>query len=148
MADFKGKDLYLFFGFSKCQGVCPINLGKFIELSDSLKNRPDESAFLFISIDPVRDRKENLKQFLGSIGTPKNFKGLLSGKDSTFLVARKFNASFEYDEKKAAKDNNYQIQHAGYIYYIDSQGMLKLVYPQKNPEVKLMLKDLEKIRKL
>jgi protein SCO1 len=115
LSDFKGEHVYLFFGFLQCSGVCPVNLSIFNELAYRV-NPQKKVNFLFISIDPVRDNSESLEEFHSTHGDV--IIPLISDRDNTHLVAKKFHLVFDYDQSKLETEEGYQIQHAGHIYYI------------------------------
>ena len=54
--EFRGKVVAIYFGYSHCLDICPVDLGK---LRDALKSmKPDEVAQIqpiFITVDPARD---------------------------------------------------------------------------------------------
>ncbi len=56
-ADFEGKHLLVFFGFTNCPDVCPTTLAEVAQVMDDLGDDADRVQPLFISIDPERDRR-------------------------------------------------------------------------------------------
>ncbi|NUY39399.1 redoxin domain-containing protein [Wolbachia endosymbiont of Litomosoides brasiliensis] len=63
-SDFKDKYMMIFFGFSSCKKVCPMNLGIISEILAKLdKKINDKLQTFFITVDPERDSKERLKEF-------------------------------------------------------------------------------------
>ncbi|MBT3826504.1 MAG: SCO family protein, partial [Nitrosomonadales bacterium] len=64
LADFNGDVVAIFFGFTNCPDVCPTTL---IELKEIYK-KIDSGKFqvLFVTLDPERDSKEVLKEYLSS----------------------------------------------------------------------------------
>ncbi|QKX01759.1 redoxin domain-containing protein [Wolbachia endosymbiont of Cruorifilaria tuberocauda] len=62
--DFKDKYMMIFFGFSSCKKVCPMNLGIISEILAKLDEKTNEKLqTFFITIDPERDNIEKLKEF-------------------------------------------------------------------------------------
>ncbi|MCV3769313.1 MAG: SCO family protein [Wolbachia pipientis] len=62
--DFKDKYMMIFFGFSSCKKVCPMNLGIISETLVKLDEKAHEKLqTFFITIDPERDNIEKLKEF-------------------------------------------------------------------------------------
>jgi protein SCO1 len=142
LSDFRGKDIYLFFGFSKCSGVCPVNLQTFYELSRRAKDL-EKVSFLFISIDPIRDTKDQLRDFQKALGAPVML--LTSGKDNTHKVAKEYFSRLDYNIEKIKADESYQFQHTGHIYHINSKGLLKFIYPYQKINSKKIMKDNRKV---
>lgn len=62
--DFKDKYMMIFFGFSSCKKICPMNLGIISETLAKLDEKTNNKLqTLFITVDPERDNAERLKEF-------------------------------------------------------------------------------------
>ncbi|WCR58568.1 SCO family protein [Wolbachia endosymbiont of Ctenocephalides felis wCfeJ] len=62
--DFKDKYMMIFFGFSSCKKICPMNLGIISETLAKLDEKTSERLqTFFITVDPERDSTEKLKEF-------------------------------------------------------------------------------------
>src|SRR5438067_11664135 len=64
LADFRGKVVVLFFGYTQCPDVCPTTLAT---LSEALRRLGPEAAkvqVLFVTIDPERDTAELLAHYV------------------------------------------------------------------------------------
>ena len=63
-ADFQGKDVLLFFGYTNCPDYCPATLA---HLQQAIKRLPETTRkslkVLFVSVDPKRDTPAKLKQY-------------------------------------------------------------------------------------
>ncbi|WP_168464580.1 SCO family protein [Wolbachia endosymbiont of Ctenocephalides felis wCfeT] len=63
-SDFQDKYMMIFFGFSSCKKVCPMNLGIISETLAKLDEKTnDKLQTFFITVDPERDTVEKLKGF-------------------------------------------------------------------------------------
>ncbi|WP_353270116.1 SCO family protein [Wolbachia endosymbiont (group A) of Myopa testacea] len=63
-SDFKDKYMMIFFGFSSCKRICPMNLGIISETLAKLDEKTtNKLQTFFITIDPERDSTERLKEF-------------------------------------------------------------------------------------
>ena len=62
----KEKSSILYFGFTHCPDVCPVSLQLLTNLIENLGSDADKINYYFITIDPQRDTKEILKQYLSS----------------------------------------------------------------------------------
>ncbi|MDD9331315.1 MAG: SCO family protein [Wolbachia sp.] len=63
-SDFKDKYKLIFFGFSSCKRICPMNLGIISETLAKLDEKAnDKLRTFFITVDPERDSVERLKEF-------------------------------------------------------------------------------------
>ena len=54
----------IFFGFLNCPDVCPLTLTKISEIINKLKNKNNFIRFYFVTVDPERDKIEELKELL------------------------------------------------------------------------------------
>ncbi|WP_341808464.1 SCO family protein [Wolbachia endosymbiont (group E) of Neria commutata] len=63
-SDIKDKYMMIFFGFSSCKRICPMNLGIISETLAKLDDKiNDKLQTFFITVDPERDSVERLKEF-------------------------------------------------------------------------------------
>ncbi|APR97740.1 SCO family protein [Wolbachia endosymbiont of Folsomia candida] len=63
-SDIKDKYMMIFFGFSSCKRICPMNLGIISETLAKLDEKiNDKLQTFFITVDPERDSVEKLKEF-------------------------------------------------------------------------------------
>ncbi|WP_353274622.1 SCO family protein [Wolbachia endosymbiont (group A) of Ennomos erosarius] len=63
-SDFKDKYMMIFFGFSSCKRICPMNLGIISETLAKLDEKTNNKLqTFFITVDPERDSTERLKEF-------------------------------------------------------------------------------------
>jgi len=140
--DLKNKWTLLTFGFSKCTGVCPLNLSKLGILIDKVKETQPQSLkelqFVFISIDKERDDNKTLEEFTS------NFSNLIlplsDGVDTGPMVSRRFNS---YINNYKGSDPDYQISHAGFIYLIDPELKIKVLYTNEEVSSEEILADLK-----
>lgn len=62
-ADFRGKLLLVYFGFTHCPDICPTDLMAVAGALNSLGAQADEVRALFISLDPQRDTQALLSTY-------------------------------------------------------------------------------------
>ncbi len=145
LSSFKGKFLLLTFGFTKCTGICPINLNRFQKLSEKISSKDLSNInFAFISFDKIRDDKKDMKDFLNNFNIP-NMYGLLSGKDNGLEVARKYKNHINYDISKIKNNSKFQINHNGFLYLINPTGELSIVYMQQDIDEEKIIQDIQKL---
>ena len=58
------KKKLIYFGYTYCPDICPMDILKISKLFDDNPNLNKELLPIFISIDPERDRPETLKSFI------------------------------------------------------------------------------------
>src|SRR6187200_222862 len=61
LAEFKGKVVVVFFGYTQCPDVCPTTLAELAEVKRSLGADGDKLQGVFVSVDPERDTPALLK---------------------------------------------------------------------------------------
>jgi len=139
LLDFRGSFLLLTFGFTKCNGVCPLNLHRFKNISEGIAAKKIPNVkFAFISFDEIRDTPGEVEAFVEHFKVP-NMYGLLSGKMSGKEVATKYNIDIAIDAERVRRDPDFQINHSGFIYLINPRGELSLVYiHQKVTELEII----------
>jgi cytochrome oxidase Cu insertion factor (SCO1/SenC/PrrC family) len=117
-ADFRGKLLIVFFGYTTCPDICPTELMQIGLALDKLGKAADEVQPLFISVDPERDTPGVLAQYvtmfhprlIGLTGTPEQVKA----------VADSYKA---YYAKYLPPDGAvYLIDHTGFVYLMGRAG--------------------------
>ena len=66
LADFKGRVVMVFFGFTQCPDFCPTTLSEMVQVKHDLGAQGDKMQAIFITLDPERDTPEMLKAYLGN----------------------------------------------------------------------------------
>ncbi len=129
LADFKGKLVVVFFGFTQCPDICPTTL---LETSKALKTLGDDSnrvQVVFITLDPERDTPPVLSQYVPAFDS--RFIGLYGNPDETKKAAREFKVFFE--KVPGQTPGNYTIDHTAASYVFDTQGRIRLFVKHGQP---------------
>lgn len=122
LADFKGKVVTLFFGFTQCPDVCPTNLLTMSEVMRLLGPDAERTQVLFMTVDPERDTQALLADYVPAFDP--RFLGLYGDLDTTAAVAKDFKVFYR---KSGDTDGpNYTIDHSAGTYVFDTQGRLRL----------------------
>jgi protein SCO1/2 len=122
LADFKGKVVVMFFGYTHCPDVCPTTMA---ELNLVLKELGSEAArvqVLFVTLDPERDTQALLAQYVPAFNS--GFLGLYSDVATTARVAKDFKVFFQ--KVPGSSPDNYTMDHTAGSYVFDEQGRLRL----------------------
>jgi len=120
--DLQGKPSIIFFGFTHCPDVCPTALFEISEILRAMGKDADRVNAYFISVDPERDNKEAMKDYLSSFDP--HLKGLTGDPES---VAKVLSAYRVYAKKVPLKDGDYTMDHTALTYLMDRDG--KFVAP-------------------
>jgi len=121
LADFRGKVVTVFFGFTHCPDVCPTTLAEMAQVVKELGPDADKLQVLFITVDPERDTPQVLKQYVPSFHP--SFLGLHGDLEATRRVAKEFKVYFQ---KQPARNGGYSVDHGAGTFILDREGRLRL----------------------
>lgn len=122
LADYKGKVVTVFFGFTQCPDVCPTALAEMREVVAKLGPDGAKLQVLFITVDPERDTQALLAQYVPAFHPA--FIGLYGDAQTTAAVARDFKVFYQKVPGKAP--GSYTVDHSAGTYVFDPQGRLRL----------------------
>jgi cytochrome oxidase Cu insertion factor (SCO1/SenC/PrrC family) len=117
-ADFRGKLLVVYFGFTYCPDICPTDLQAIGLALDKLGPAGESVQPLFITVDPERDTPGHLAEYVAL------FHPRLIGLSGDREAIRKAAAAYKVFFAKAAsaKPGEYTIDHTAFIYLIGPAG--------------------------
>ncbi len=124
LADFRGKAVVLFFGFTHCPDVCPTTLADLAGVVKGLGPDGERVQVLFVTLDPERDTADVLRGYVSAFDP--RFIALRGDLPATQRVAKEFKIFFE----KRKQGASYTIDHSAQSYVIDPQGRLRLLVRQ------------------
>ncbi|MBL8522942.1 MAG: SCO family protein [Betaproteobacteria bacterium] len=142
MADFRGKSVVMFFGFTHCPDVCPTTLSDMRKVMELLGPDAGRLQVLFITVDPKRDTQDLLAKYVPSFNP--TFLGLRGDQAATDKVASDFKIVHQIQEGKTPE--SYTVAHTAASLVFDPQGRLRLfinygMEPGKiAADIKLLLK--------
>ena len=121
LADFHGKVVTVFFGFTHCPDVCPTTLAEMAQVVKALGPDGERVQVLFVTVDPERDTQQVLKQYVPAFNP--RFLGLYGDAEATARAAKAFKVYFQ---KQPPKDGHYSVDHSAGTYILDREGRLRL----------------------
>ncbi len=140
LEDFRGKLVFIFFGYTHCPDVCPTTLAEMAGIMQALGPDAERLQVLFITLDPERDTPELLASFVPAFHP--SFLGLTGDQATIDKVAKDFKV---FAQKVPGKDGkSYTIDHTAGSYVFDAQGHIRLFVRHGQPEGAL-LKDLKQL---
>ncbi len=116
--EFAGKWNILFFGFTYCPDICPLTMKQMSDVKESLGEYSDNLRVFLVSVDPDRDKPENLRQYLDNFD--KNFKGLTGEIDQIYKFSTQVNAPFF--PVVNSPEQNYTVDHSGSLVLISPEA--------------------------
>lgn len=120
LADFRGKAVLVFFGFTQCPDVCPTALSRAAEVKQLLGADAARLQVIFITIDPERDTPTVLGAYTAAFDP--GFIGLYGDLQRTADTAKEFKAYY----RKVPTGASYTMDHSALSYVFDPQGRLRL----------------------
>jgi protein SCO1/2 len=122
LADFRGKAVVLFFGYTHCPDICPTTLVDMAEVMKKLGNDAARVQVLFVTVDPERDTPEVLAKYVPAFDP--GFLGLSGDLAATQRAAKEF--KIFYEKRAGSAPSSYTVDHSAQSYVIDPQGKLRL----------------------
>ena len=116
--EFAGKWNILFFGFTYCPDICPLTMRQMSDVKESLGENSDNLRVFLVSVDPDRDKPQNLRQYLDNFD--KNFKGLTGEIDQIYKFSTQVNAPFF--PVVNSPEPNYTVDHSGSLVLISPEA--------------------------
>ena len=121
LADFKGRVVLLFFGFTQCPDVCPTALSRAVETLRMLGDDGDKVQVIFVTLDPERDTPNLLQAYMAAFH-PK-FLALRGNSTQTASAAAAFKVMYQ---KVPTGNGGYTMDHTAITFVIDREGRLRL----------------------
>lgn len=122
LADFRGKVVAMFFGYTHCPDVCPTTLSDFAAALRELGAEARNVQVIFVSVDPERDTPELLAQYVPSFNP--TFLGMTAEPGGLPALAREFKVVYQKSSVKSP--TSYLIDHSAGTYVFDRSGRLRL----------------------
>jgi len=123
LANFRGKVVALFFGYTHCPDVCPTTLADLAQVMGMLGADAGRVQVLFITIDPERDKPELLAKLVTSFYP--SFLGLHGDAQATEQAAKAFYMMYQ----KRPTSSGYNMDHSTGTILIDPNGKIRLHAP-------------------
>jgi protein SCO1/2 len=138
MADFRGKAVVIFFGYTQCPDVCPTTLTGMAEAMKLLGEDASKVQVLFVTVDPERDTPQLLAQYV-PVFNP-GFLGLYADAQTIARTAQDFRVF--YKKQPGSTPTTYTVDHTAGSYVYDPQGRLRL-YVKHGEKPEVIAKDLK-----
>ena len=119
MADFRGKIVVIFFGFTQCPDVCPTSMNTMTGVKELLGDLGNAIQVLFITVDPERDQLPVLKAYM-----------------------QNFDVYYKKSEGKTL--TSYTMDHSAGKYIFDTQGNIRL-FSAYGTDAKVIASDIKKL---
>jgi protein SCO1/2 len=128
--DFAGRYRLMYFGYTFCPDVCPVDLQKLMAGYRLLEKSDPQIAVriapIFVSVDPERDTPPVLKQYVGAFH-PK-LTGLTGAPGQIAQVAKEY--AIYYAKEKPPGASDYLVNHSRVAYLLGPKGEPIALIPQ------------------
>lgn len=133
LADFRGKVVTLFFGYTHCPDVCPTTLSDMAKAVKLLGPDAQRVQVLFVTVDPRRDTPELLRNYVPAFHP--GFLGLYGDAAATAKVTKDF--KIYAAERPGKTPESYTVDHSAQSLVFDTQGRLRLMLGYGTPGEKI-----------
>lgn len=142
LADFKGKVVVMFFGYTQCPDVCPTSMAELAEVKKALGADGDKLQGIFVTVDPARDTPEVLKGYMENFDP--TFLALYTTPEKLADLAKDFKVY--YKRVNGQTDTSYTMDHSAGSYIYDTQGNLRL-FTRYGSGAKVLAADIQQLLK-
>lgn len=142
LADFKGKVVVLFFGYTQCPDVCPTTMAELADVKKQLGQDGDKMQALFVSVDPERDTPALLKAYMTNFDA--SFLALRPTPEQLPGLAKSFKMYYKKVDGKTP--TSYTMDHSAGSYVYDPQGRVRL-FTRYGSGTPALVSDLQQLLK-
>jgi protein SCO1/2 len=123
LADYKGKVVVIFFGYTQCPDICPTTLSTLAQVMKLLGEDADRVQVVFVTVDPERDSAALLGKYVPAFHP--GFLGLRGDADTTRQVMQEFRVFAQ--KAPGPSPGQYSVDHSTNSYVFDPRGRLRLI---------------------
>ena len=122
----------VYFGYSYCPDICPYDLERNAYVKDIMDEGLLDLNLIFITLDPLRDTPERLKDFSEYIHDSMI---ALTGSNDQIEALKKGYGVFGKSNKIDNKDQSYLVDHSTFSYLVNKEGkVLSFFNRRESPE--------------
>ena len=146
--DLAGRLVAMSFFFTSCRGICPMVTENMKIVSRAFQN-DSEVVMLSISVDPLRDNPERMKEYCAEHKIDKANWHLLSGpEEKVYQIAREqFDADVELLKGGGQAKPSDDFLHSELVYLLDREGLLRGMYRARGTAgMHKLVKDIEQLK--
>lgn len=118
----------IYFGYTFCPDVCPIDTQVMVEITDALAEKGIAATPIFITVDPARDDVAVMSEW-AEIWHPEMI--AMTGSDEQISAAAQAYKAY-YSRGPELEDGGYLMNHSAFLYLTDPSG-LRAVYRRGFP---------------
>jgi len=148
-ADFAGKFMLIYFGFTNCPDVCPTELKKMAAVIARL-DKTDAGPMvqpLFITIDPLRDTVKQVAEYVKDFHP--RLMGLTGPPDAMAKLCKAYRIYFSkaWEDAGEKSGDDYLVDHSIILYLMDHRGEFLDFFGANATENQILEKISERVEK-
>ena len=142
-AQFRGKVVMLYFGYTNCPNVCPLTLYNVARMFQSLGKEAGDVRFLFVTVDPNRDTLTILNKYVALFGSTEIL-GMRGDPEQLQASAGRYHA--EYSVHPSPDPAKYCVIHSAAVYVFNREGKPEFIIAglsSQKPDLPGITRDLQ-----
>lgn len=124
---FAGMPVLVFFGYTSCPDICPIHLASIASAMDLASVSTRQVAVVFVSVDPERDSRERIAEFLAAFD--RGFVGLRGDLPTVQRALDELDLPGPIVEAPDPRGDGALIGHPAQVIGFDADGVARRVWP-------------------
>jgi protein SCO1/2 len=130
-ADFAGRSLLVYFGFTFCPDICPTELGTIAAAVDLAEEQGVQLTPVFVTIDPERDTVAAIADYVTRFHP--RMVGLTGTPEQVAAMARAYRVF--YAKANRPDFTQYLMDHSSFVYLVGPDGRVRSLFrPDTSPE--------------
>jgi protein SCO1/2 len=125
-ADYRGRWMLTFFGYTNCPNECPLTLQKMATSLKDVGPLADRIAPLFITVDPARDTPDRLANYLENFDT--RIIGLTGSDEQIASAAKAYRVYYAPGQNEQSGTD--LVSHSTFLYLMNPGGKLNAIFSQ------------------
>ena len=125
-ADYRGRWMLVFFGYTNCPDECPLTLQKMATSLKDLGPLADRVAPLFVTVDPVHDTPARLASYLENVDP--RIVGLTGSDEQIAAVAKAYRVYYTPGQNEQSGTD--LVSHSTFLYLMQPGGKLNALVSQ------------------
>lgn len=121
-ADYRGKIVVTYFGFTRCPDVCPLTMHNMAVILQRMGPLAEEMRVLFVTIDLAHDTLPRLKSFLAHFAPPPEIDGLRTSATELAMLAKRYYFEYQAPTNPNSPDPVSKIAHSSWVYVFGPHG--------------------------
>lgn len=132
-ADVIDQPSLLYFGYTFCPDVCPLDVARNAEAIDILEERGQIVKPIFISVDPERDTPEVVDDFTANLH--ERMLGLTGTPEQVRAASRAYRTFYQKQEPQPGNEDYYLVDHSTMSYLVfPEEGFIEVFQRALRPE--------------